>query len=169
MRCPICGKDNDKVVDSRNAQGGSIIRRRRKCLECRHKFTTYEAVEQTPLYVVKKDDRREPFQQKKLTDGIVTACKKRPVSMDAIERLAHQIEMDIRAAYRAEVLSAKIGELVMNGLKELDDVAYVRFASVYRQFKDIDEFLAEVRNIHREHDQQPAAVSAEEPSERRNS
>ncbi len=169
MRCPICGKDNDKVVDSRNAQGGSIIRRRRKCLECRHKFTTYEAVEQTPLYVVKKDDRREPFQQKKLTDGIVTACKKRPVSMDAIERLARRIEMDIRAAYRAEVLSAKIGELVMNGLKELDDVAYVRFASVYRQFKDIDEFLAEVRNIHREHDQQPAAVSAEEPSERRNS
>ena len=169
MRCPICGKDNDKVVDSRNAQGGSIIRRRRKCLECRHKFTTYEAVEQTPLYVVKKDDRREPFQQKKLTDGIVTACKKRPVSMDAIERLARRIEMDIRAAYRAEVLSAKIGELVMNGLKELDDVAYVRFASVYRQFKDIDEFLAEVRNIHREHDQHPAAVSAEEPSERRNS
>lgn len=169
MRCPICGKDNDKVVDSRNAQGGSIIRRRRKCLECRHKFTTYEAVEQTPLYVVKKDDRREPFQQKKLTDGIVTACKKRPVSMDAIERLARRIEMDIRAAYRAEVLSAKIGELVMNGLKELDDVAYVRFASVYRQFKDIDEFLAEVRNIRREHDQQPAAVSEGELSERRNS
>ncbi len=153
MRCPICGKDNDKVVDSRNAQGGSIIRRRRKCLECRHKFTTYEAIEYDPLYVVKTDCRRELFQRKKLLGGIVTACKKRPVSMESIEQLVHRIELDIHSGFQVEVPSWKIGEFVINGLKELDDVAYVRFASVYRQFKDVDEFLAEVQKLQREHTQ----------------
>ncbi len=147
MRCPICGKDNDKVVDSRSAQDGNITRRRRKCLECGHRFTTYEAVERTPLYVIKKDNRREGFQREKLLGGIVTACKKRPVSMESIERLVHAIEMDIYSGFQVEVPSWKIGELVMNGLKQLDDVAYVRFASVYRQFKDAEEFIEELRKL----------------------
>ncbi len=147
MRCPICGKDNDKVVDSRSAQGGNIVRRRRRCLECGHKFTTYEAIEHTPLYVIKKDNRREVFQREKLLGGIVTACKKRPVSMESIERLVHTIEMDIHSGFQVEVPSWKIGELVMNGLKQLDDVAYVRFASVYRQFKDAEEFIDELRKL----------------------
>lgn len=147
MRCSICGKDNDKVVDSRSAQDGNIIRRRRKCLECGHKFTTYEAVERTPLYVIKKDNRREVFQREKLLGGIVTACKKRPVSMESIERLVHAVEMGIFSGFQVEVPSWRIGELVMNGLKQLDEVAYVRFASVYRQFKDVEEFIEELWKI----------------------
>ncbi len=147
MRCPICKKDNDKVTDSRSAQDGNIIRRRRKCLECGHKFTTYEAIEQTPLYVIKKDNRREEFQREKLLGGIITACKKRPVSMESIETLMHAIEMEIRAGFHIEVPSGKIGEMVMHGLRQLDDVAYVRFASVYRQFKDAEEFIDELRNL----------------------
>jgi len=151
MRCPICEHDNDKVVDSRMAQDGNIIRRRRKCLQCGYKFTTYEAVEHTPLYVIKKDNRRELFQREKLLGGIKTACNKRPVSMESIERLVHTIEMDIRSEFQIEVPSWKIGELVMKGLKQLDDVAYVRFASVYRQFKDVNEFLDELEKLKQEH------------------
>jgi transcriptional repressor NrdR len=147
MRCPICEKDNDKVVDSRTAQDGTIIRRRRKCLNCGHKFTTYEAVERTPLYVIKKDNRRELFQREKLLGGIVTACKKRPVSMESIEKFVNTIEMEIQAGFQVEVPSWKIGERVMNGLKQLDEVAYVRFASVYRQFKDAKEFMDELQNL----------------------
>ena len=150
MRCPICGKDNDKVVDSRSAQGGNVVRRRRKCLECGNKFTTYEEIEHTPLYVIKKDNRREPFQREKLLGGLVMACKKRPVSMESIERLVHAIERDIHSGFQIEIPSWRIGELVMNGLKELDDVAYVRFASVYRQFKDVEEFIEELRKIKKE-------------------
>ena len=152
MRCPICGKDHDKVVDSRTAQGGNIVRRRRRCLQCGHKFTTYEAIEQTPLYVIKKDNRRELFQREKLLGGIITACKKRPVSMESIERFVHAIEMEIRSGFQVEVPSWKIGELVINGLKSLDDVAYVRFASVYRQFKDAEEFIDELRKLKVEHE-----------------
>jgi transcriptional repressor NrdR len=147
MRCPICEQDNDKVVDSRTAQGGDVIRRRRKCLGCGHKFTTYEAIEHAPLYVVKKDNRREPFQREKLLEGIVTACKKRPVSMESIEKLVHTIEMEIHAGFQVEVPSGKIGEKVMSGLRQLDEVAYVRFASVYRQFKDAEEFIEELRKL----------------------
>lgn len=147
MRCPICKKDNDKVTDSRAAQDGNIIRRRRKCLECGYKFTTYEAIEQTPLYVIKKDKRREEFHREKLLGGIITACKKRPVSMESIEQLLHTIEMEIHTGFQVEVPSGKIGEMVMHGLRELDEVAYVRFASVYRQFKDAEEFLDELRNL----------------------
>ena len=152
MRCPICGKDNDKVVDSRSAQDGNIIRRRRKCLECGHKFTTYEAIEQTPLYVIKKDNRREPFQREKLLGGIITACKKRPVSMESIERLVHTIEMEIHSGFQVEVPSWKLGEMIIKGLRQLDDVAYVRFASVYRQFKDVEEFMEELRKLQSEHE-----------------
>ncbi|MBD3308216.1 transcriptional repressor NrdR [candidate division KSB3 bacterium] len=147
MRCPICTQDHDKVVDSRTAQDGNIVRRRRKCLACGHKFTTYEAVERDPFYVIKKDQRRELYQRDKLLGGILTACKKRPVPMKSIELLVHTIEMDIRSGFQGEVPSWKIGELVINGLKQLDDVAYVRFASVYRQFKDAEEFIAELRKL----------------------
>lgn len=150
MRCPICEHDNDKVVDSRSAQDGHIIRRRRKCLECGHKFTTYEAIERSPLYVIKKDHRREPFQREKLLGGILTACKKRPVSMESIERLVHKIEMDIHSGFQTEVPSWKIGELIIHALRQLDDVAYVRFASVYRQFKDVEEFLEELQKLKHE-------------------
>ena len=138
------------VVDSRSAQGGTIVRRRRKCLECGHRFTTYEAIERTPLYVIKKDNRRELFQREKLLGGIVTACKKRPVSMESIEKLVHTIEMEIHAGFHVEVPSWKIGELIMNELKQIDDVAYVRFASVYRQFKDAKEFMAELEKLKKE-------------------
>ncbi len=124
-----------------------MIRRRRKCLECGHKFTTYEAIERDPLYVIKKDGRREEFQREKLSGGVITACKKRPVSMETIERLVHQIETDIHSGFQVEVPGSKIGEMVMQGLKRLDDVAYVRFASVYRQFKDVEEFIEELRKI----------------------
>lgn len=150
MRCPICEHDNDKVVDSRSSQDGHIIRRRRKCLECGHKFTTYEAVERSPLYVIKKDNRREPFQREKLLGGILTACKKRPVSMESIERLVHKIEMDSHSGFQIEVPSWKIGEQIIEGLQQLDDVAYVRFASVYRQFKDVEEFMEELQKLKHE-------------------
>ncbi len=152
MRCPICGKDHDKVTDSRSAQAGNIVRRRRKCLECGHRFTTYETIEHAPLYVVKKDNRREPFQREKLVGGIITACKKRPVSMELIERLVHAIEMDIHSDFQVEVPSWKIGELVIDSLRELDDVAYVRFASVYRQFTDVEEFMEELQKLKIESD-----------------
>ncbi|PID58064.1 transcriptional regulator NrdR [candidate division KSB3 bacterium] len=151
MRCPICDRDRDKVVDSRSAQDGHIIRRRRKCLECGHKFTTYEAVERSPLYVIKKDNRRELFQRDKLLGGILTACKKRPVSMESIERLVHTIERDLYSEFQIEVPSSKIGELIVQELQQLDDVAYVRFASVYRQFKDVEEFMEELRKLKHEH------------------
>ncbi len=151
MRCPICEHDNDKVVDSRSSQDGHIIRRRRKCLECRHKFTTYEAVERSPLYVIKKDKRRESFHREKLLGGILTACKKRPVSMESIEGLVHNIELDIHSGFQIEVPSWKIGELIVQGLQQLDDVAYVRFASVYRQFNDVEEFMEELQKLKHDH------------------
>jgi transcriptional repressor NrdR len=151
LRCPICGQDNDKVIDSRTAQGGNLIRRRRRCLRCGHKFTTYEAIEQRPLYVVKKDQRRERFQREKLLGGMITACKKRPVSMEAIEKLVQSIELELHAGFQVEVPSVTIGERVMAGLKDLDEVAYVRFASVYRQFKDVNEFLNALETLQHEH------------------
>ncbi len=161
MQCPICGDDNDKVTDSRSAQEGTIVRRRRKCLACGHRFTTYEAIERTPLYVIKKDGRREPYRREKLLEGIVTACKKRPVSMEKIEKLVYSIEMEIYAGFQVEVPSAKIGEWVMNGLELLDDVAYVRFASVYRQFKDAEEFIEELRKLKEEQTQKQRGTSKE--------
>lgn len=128
-----------------------MIRRRRKCLRCGHKFTTYEAIERTPLYVIKKDQRRELFQREKLLGGIITACKKRPVSMEAIEKLVQTVEMELQAGFQVEVPSVTIGERVMAGLKDLDDVAYVRFASVYRQFKDVHEFLNALETLQHDH------------------
>jgi len=149
MRCPVCEKDEDKVIDSRSAKGGSVIRRRRECLGCGYRFTTYETIEQTPIYVVKRDGRREPFNREKLLGGILTACKKRPIPMETLETIVAEIETRIHNESPVEVPSQAIGELVMDKLQELDEVAYVRFASVYRQFKNVQEFMDESEAIRR--------------------
>ncbi len=145
MLCPFCKADNDKVVDSRASAGGAMIRRRRECLQCRRRYTTYEQVEEAPLKVVKKDGRREPFDRRKIVAGINKACEKRPISTGIKEELVDNIEKEIFGVFDREVTSKFIGELVMKHLRSLDQVAYVRFASVYREFKDVSEFLEELR------------------------
>ncbi|TRZ96529.1 transcriptional repressor NrdR [bacterium] len=147
MRCTFCGYQEDKVVDSRSTQGGSAIRRRRECLKCGKRFTTYEYIEEVSLMVIKKDNRREPFDRKKILSGIIRACEKRPVSMEKMEEIVSQVERSIQKRTDREVASSRIGELVMEKLKSLDDVAYVRFASVYRQFKDVGQFMVELKDI----------------------
>ena len=145
MRCPFCKADNDKVVDSRAAEAGAVIRRRRECLECKRRYTTYERVEEIPLRVIKKDGTREPFDRQKIYRGIVKACEKRPVPTERLERVVEDIERDLADVADREVTSRQIGEMVMHKLRDLDHVAYVRFASVYRAFKDINQFLEELR------------------------
>jgi len=145
MRCPFCHTDNDKVVDSRSAGDGEAIRRRRQCLVCNRRFTTYERIEQMPLRVVKKNKTREGFDRRKILGGMIKACEKRPVPMEKLEEEALKIESDIYSKYDREVPSTAIGEMVMQRLRGLDDVAYVRFASVYRAFKDVNEFVEEVK------------------------
>lgn len=147
MKCPVCNQNDDKVVDSRPAEDGAAIRRRRECLACGARFTTYEKVEQPSLIVVKKDGTRELFDRDKLMSGIVKACMKRPVSSAQMDELVRQVEDKCRNSLEREVSSNYIGELVMEGLKELDDVAYVRFASVYRQFKDVGQFMTELERL----------------------
>lgn len=147
MRCPVCGYPESKVLDSRPTEGGSVIRRRRECLSCERRFTTHEKVEESPLVVVKKDGRREAFDRRKILDGILRACEKRPVSLASIEGVVSDIERDIRSSGEGEIESKRIGELVMEYLRNLDEVAYVRFASVYRQFKDINRFLEELEKL----------------------
>jgi len=147
VRCPSCGKDRDKVVDSRSVRAGRAVRRRRHCTECGHRFTTYEYVDTAVFVVVKKDGRREPYNREKLVSGILTACEKRPVSRDAIDALVDRVETAIGEQGEREVRSQTIGEAVMKELRKLDEVAYVRFASVYRRFKDVGEFLDEVRSL----------------------
>lgn len=147
MRCPHCGHKEDKVVDSRATQEESAIRRRRECLKCGKRFTTYEYVEEVSLLVVKKDGRREPFDRKKILAGITRACEKRPVSMERMEDIVTQVERQIQKKSDREVPSSRIGEMVMERLKAIDDVAYVRFASVYRQFKDVGQFMVELKGI----------------------
>lgn len=147
MRCPNCGHKEDKVVDSRATQEESAIRRRRECLRCGKRFTTYEYVEEISLMVIKKDNRREPFDRKKVLSGIIKACEKRPISMEKMEDIATQVERAIQKKSDREISASKIGELVMEKLKSLDDVAYVRFASVYRQFKDVGQFMVELKDI----------------------
>jgi len=147
MRCPYCGYNEDKVIDSRETQDATSIRRRRECLNCGRRFTTYEYVEKTPLMVIKKDGRREAFQREKILNGLLRACHKRPISVETLERVVSEIEKEIQKKFDREVESRYIGELVMEKLSQLDDVAYVRFASVYRQFKDINQFLRELREI----------------------
>jgi transcriptional repressor NrdR len=147
MKCPYCAYKEDKVVDSRATQEASAIRRRRECLACGKRFTTYEYIEEASLMVIKKDGRREHFDRKKLLAGITKACEKRPVSIERMEDLVTQVERTIQKKYEREVPSAKVGELIMDKLKSIDEVAYVRFASVYRQFKDLGQFMTELQDI----------------------
>ncbi len=146
MKCIYCGCEESRVVDSRSADDGNSIRRRRECENCGRRFTTYEKVDVIPLMVIKKDERREPFDSDKLRQGILKACEKRPVSIADIDKLTHKIEMQAYSTDQ-EITSARIGEMVMDGLKDLDDVSYVRFASVYRQFKDVESFIEELNKL----------------------
>ena len=147
MKCPYCGYQESKVVDSRHSDDGGSIRRRRECLSCQKRFTTYETVESLPIVVVKKDNSREPFDRNKILRGMVRACEKRPVSMADLEAAVTEIEQIVQNSLEREENTDKIGELVMERLKPLDEVAYVRFASVYRQFKDINSFMHELNKI----------------------
>lgn len=147
MRCPYCGFAESKVVDSRATEEGKSIRRRRECLQCARRFTTYETVEQTPLMVIKKDGRREMFDRSKILTGLLKACEKRPLSLEQVEHVVDMVERDVRNTMEREVKSQQIGELVMQYLRDLDEVAYVRFASVYRQFTDIKKFMQEMEML----------------------
>ncbi|MBU0694606.1 MAG: transcriptional regulator NrdR [Candidatus Omnitrophica bacterium] len=147
MKCPFCNHNEDKVVDSRETSEGSTVRRRRECLNCGKRFTTYECVEKTPLMVIKKDGRRESFNRGKMLNGLLRACQKRPISMEKLEKLVAEVEVEIQKKFEQEAQSRHIGELVVEKLAKLDDVAYVRFASVYHQFKDINQFMRELREI----------------------
>ena len=147
MKCPYCGFPESKVIDSRPAEEGATIRRRRECLSCQKRFTTYEIMEHLPLVVVKKDGSRQTFDKMKLINGMLRACEKRPVPLSELQRVADEIEQEIRNTLDREVTSERVGELVMRKLKELDEVAYVRFASVYRQFRDINTFMEELNRL----------------------
>lgn len=147
MKCPHCGYKEDKVVDSRATQEESAIRRRRECLKCGKRFTTYEYIEDVSLMVIKKDGRREPFDRKKILSGIMKACEKRPISLEKMEEIVASVERAIQKKSDREVSSSRVGELIMEKLKALDDVAYVRFASVYRQFQDVGQFMKELKDI----------------------
>jgi transcriptional repressor NrdR len=147
VKCPFCGKIKDKVVDSRESGSGDSIRRRRECMDCGRRFTSYERIEEIPYFVVKKDGRREAFDRSKLTAGLHRACEKRPVSARALDALVEEIEQLVADSPDREIASRTIGERVMERLRELDKVAYVRFASVYREFEDVREFMAELRDL----------------------
>lgn len=147
MRCPFCGHDDSKVIDSRPTDEGVAIRRRRECIKCTQRFTTYEKVESLPIVVIKKDKTRELFSREKLLAGLTRACEKRPVETSVLDRLVDKIESDLQNTLKREISTKEIGEKVMEGLKDIDEVAYVRFASVYRQFKDVTTFIAEVNKL----------------------
>ena len=150
MKCPYCGFEESKVIDSRPADEGERIRRRRECLKCGKRFTTHEVIETVPIIVVKRDKSREVFDRNKLTAGLLRACEKRPVSIDQIEKMVDNIETQLQQSLDREVTSMAIGELTMEQLKNVDEVAYVRFASVYRQFKDINTFMEELNKLLKE-------------------
>lgn len=147
MKCPFCGYEESKVIDSRPTDEGQRIRRRRECLQCAKRFTTYEIIESLPIIVIKKDKSRETFNRDKLLNGLLRACEKRPVSIDTLDNLIDEIEITIQNSLDREVSSEVIGKLVMEKLKDIDEVAYVRFASVYRQFKDINTFMTELNKL----------------------
>lgn len=147
MRCPYCDHDEDKVVDSRSAREGSVIRRRRECLKCDRRFTTYERIDEIPTMVIKKDGRREKFERQKVLAGLLHACEKRPVSMGLLEQIVNDAEIYVADSPERERPSPEIGSLVMERLRQLDKVAYVRFASVYLDFKDVNEFMAELQDL----------------------
>ncbi len=148
MKCPFCNKDEDRVLDSRVVRDGLAVRRRRECLACKKRFTTYEYVERTPLMIVKNDGQREEYDREKLISGITLACTKRPVSRATIEKIVSEIENEIADEYKLEIESKDLGEMVLSKLIDLDQVAYVRFASVYRRFQNINEFAHAMRSIH---------------------
>ena len=147
MKCPFCGFEESKVIDSRPTDEGERIRRRRECIKCTKRFTTYEIIESVPILVVKKDKSREAFDRQKLMNGMLRACEKRPVSMETIENAVSEIETTLQNSLDREVTSVRVGELVMDKLKAIDEVAYVRFASVYKQFKDVNAFMEELSNF----------------------
>ena len=150
MRCQYCGYLDSKVIDSRPTEEGSAIRRRRECLKCGRRFTTYEKIEMSPVMIVKKDMRREPFNPDKIKKGLLHACQKRPVAMSDIEAIVEKVEKLVHSAAEEEISSRRIGEMVMEELKQLDEVAYVRFASVYRQFTDVSSFMEELNTLLKE-------------------
>ena len=147
MKCPFCDFYETKVIDSRPTDEGQAIRRRRECIKCNRRFTTYEKVEEIPLIVVKKDGNRQAYDRNKLLTGIIRACEKRPVSMNTIEQIVNEIEKNLYNSMEKEITSQYIGEMVMNNLKNIDEVSYVRFASVYRQFKDLNTFMDELKKM----------------------
>ena len=147
MKCPHCSHLKDRVLDSRSANESRSVRRRRECLKCRKRFTTYESVEEIPIMVVKRDGRREAFDRNKIVSGILKSCEKRPVSVQQVEELVDRLERELHKKYEREVTVQTIGELVMDYLHKLDEVAYVRFASVYRSFKDINQFMGELKDL----------------------
>ena len=152
MRCPYCSYVDSKVIDSRPAEDGTTIRRRRECLACQKRFTTYEIMERLPLVVVKRDGSRQAFDKLKVLNGMIRACEKRPVPLSELEKIASDVENELQSALEREITTTEIGEIVMTRLKDLDEVAYVRFASVYRQFKDINTFMDELTKILGERD-----------------
>ena len=147
MKCPYCGHPESKVIDSRPADENASIRRRRECLSCARRFTTYETVESLPIVVIKKDGSRQSFDRQKVLRGMIRACEKRPVTLAELERIADEIEQELQNSMEREIRTEVIGEKVMDRLRKVDQVAYVRFASVYRQFKDIDTFMAELNKL----------------------
>ena len=151
MKCPFCAEIDNKVIDSRLSKDGNVIRRRRECIICSRRFTTYEHIEEIPVMIVKKDGRREVFSRQKLRSGLQKACQKRDISVNVIDEFLDDLERDLREAGEKEISSNKIGEKVMAKLHEIDDVAYVRFASVYREFKDVNDFVSELKNLLSKH------------------
>ena len=147
MKCHFCLHEDDKVIDSRSSNEGKSVRRRRECLKCKKRFTTYGYIEEVPLMVIKKDGRRESFDRNKIIAGILKACEKRPVSVEKVDALVDRVEKELQKSFDKEVKAQVIGELVMDFLHKLDEVAYVRFASVYRQFKDINQFMKELKDL----------------------
>jgi transcriptional repressor NrdR len=147
MKCPFCGEIENKVIDSRLNKEGNVIRRRRECIGCKRRFTTYEHIEEVPIMIVKKDGRREIFSREKVRSGIQKACEKRNISMNVIEEFLDELERDLKETEEKEISSRTIGEKIMEKLHKIDDVAYVRFASVYREFKDVNDFVAELKSL----------------------
>jgi transcriptional repressor NrdR len=147
MKCPYCGEVDNKVIDSRLSKDGNVIRRRRECIICSRRFTTYEHIEEIPIMIIKKDGRREVFSREKVRSGMKRACEKRDISMNIIEEFIDELERDLRETGEKEIPAAEVGEKIMARLHELDDVAYVRFASVYREFKDVNDFVDELKSL----------------------
>ena len=152
MKCPYCGETDNKVIDSRLSKDASVIRRRRECIACSRRFTTYEHIEEVPIMIIKKDGRREVFNREKVRSGVKKACEKRDISMNVIEDFIDELERDLREIGEKELSAAVVGEKTMAKLHELDDVAYVRFASVYREFKDVNDFVSELKSLLSNHE-----------------